>query len=72
MWQQLWFVTNMAFVTLVIVYLFLHRSVTTASQEQDAGKLAKAKRARSIAGVIGLVAFILMALFFLINMRVNR
>ncbi|WP_308639009.1 hypothetical protein [Paenibacillus silvisoli] len=71
MWQQLWFVTNMAFVALVIFYLFLHRSVTTARQEQDAQRLAAMKRGRMLIGVLAVIAFILMASCFLINMRVN-
>ncbi|MBP3964333.1 MULTISPECIES: hypothetical protein [Paenibacillus] len=71
MWQQLWFLTNMVFVTLAIVFLFVHRSVTLAKEQSDQMKLAKAKRVRMIVAIFTSIAFVVMATFFLINMRVN-
>ncbi|WP_219836411.1 hypothetical protein [Paenibacillus sp. R14(2021)] len=71
-WQQLWFLSNMVFVTLAIVYLFVHRSVTLARAEQDAERLAREKRKRLTFAVLSIASFIIMVLFFLINMRVNR
>ncbi|AZN40597.1 hypothetical protein [Paenibacillus albus] len=71
MWQQLWFLTNMVFVTLAIVYLFVHRSVTQARLENDALKLTRARKVRVVVGIFTVVAFIAMASLFLVNMRVN-
>ncbi|MBO7743958.1 hypothetical protein I8J29_07130 [Paenibacillus sp. MWE-103] len=70
-WQQLWFVSNMIFVALAIVYLFMHRSVTLARQEADAPRLARTKKRRLTSAVLCLASFAAMVAFFLINMRVN-
>ncbi|SDW34236.1 hypothetical protein [Paenibacillus sp. CF384] len=71
MWQQLWFLTNMVFVTLAIVFLFVHRSVTLAKQQPDVRRIMKAKKVRMVVGIFTILAFIGMASLFLINMRVN-
>ncbi|MBM7564341.1 hypothetical protein [Paenibacillus sacheonensis] len=71
-WQQLWFLSNMVFVTLAIVYLFVHRAVTLARQERDAERLAKKKKLRLTFALVTVASFIVMVTFFLINMRVNR
>ena len=51
-WQQLWFLSNMVFVTLAIVFLFMHRSVTAARQEADAPLVAKRKKTRLAFGLL--------------------
>ncbi|SEN16686.1 hypothetical protein [Paenibacillus sp. OV219] len=71
MWQQLWFLTNMVFVTLAIVFLFIHRSVTQARNENDALKVSRMRKARAVIGIFTVIAFVVMASFFLVNMRVN-
>lgn len=71
-WQQLWFLSNMVFVTLAIVYLFMQRGVTLARQERDAALLAKRKKRRLIFALLAIASFVVMVAFFLINMRVNR
>lgn len=71
-WQQMWFLTNMVFVAMLIVFLFVHHSVTQARFQQDADRLKRSLRLRAIIGSITVLAFITMALFFLVNMRVNR
>lgn len=71
-WQQMWFLTNMLFVTLLIVLLFVHRSVTMARVQQDANRTKRALRIRMVIGVATVLAFIAMAVLFLVNMRVNR
>ncbi|MFC5651593.1 hypothetical protein ACFPYJ_21230 [Paenibacillus solisilvae] len=71
-WQQMWFLTNMLFVILLIVLLFVHRSVTMASLQQDADRTERAKRIRMIISIATVLAFIAMAILFLVNMRVNR
>ncbi|UVI32256.1 hypothetical protein [Paenibacillus spongiae] len=70
-WQQIWFVLNMIFVALLIMFMFNHRSVTMARQEQDVQRLRSATRMRGIVGILTIVAFIAMITSFLINMRVN-
>lgn len=71
-WQQMWFLTNMLFVTLLIVLLFVHRSVTMAHLNKDADRTKRVLRIRLIISVATVLAFIAMAILFLINMRVNR
>lgn len=71
MWQQLWFLTNMVFVTLAIVFLFVHRSVSIARLEHNEQKVSSMRKARVIVGICTIVAFVVMASFFLVNMRVN-
>ncbi|QHW30312.1 hypothetical protein GZH47_05265 [Paenibacillus rhizovicinus] len=71
-WQQLWFLSNMVFVALLIVYLFMHRAVTLARQEQNAVLLAKKLKVRMTFAFITIASFLVMISFFLINMRVNR
>lgn len=71
-WQQMWFLTNMVFVAMLIVLLFVHRAVTLARLQKDAERIKRSVRVRTIIGIIVVLAFIAMAVFFLINMRVNR
>lgn len=71
MWQQIWFVVNMLFVALLIVFLFSHRSVTLARQEKAEQRIRNAVRIRTILGILTVLAFIGMALSFVMNMKVN-
>ncbi|MBB3109147.1 heme/copper-type cytochrome/quinol oxidase subunit 2 [Paenibacillus phyllosphaerae] len=71
MWQQSWFLINMAFVALVIFYMFAHRSVTMAKMEGAQDQLRKALLKRRIAGILTIIAFIGMAGSFVMNMKVN-
>ncbi|MFC4103861.1 hypothetical protein [Paenibacillus xanthanilyticus] len=71
MWQQIWFLVNLAFVALLIFYMFAHRTVATRRLEGQPEPLRKAILTRNIAGILTAVAFVCMAASFLINMRVN-
>ncbi|REE70665.1 hypothetical protein A8990_12877 [Paenibacillus taihuensis] len=71
MWQQLWFLANMVFVTLAIVFLFVHRSVSIARLENNQQKVSSMRKTRTIVGICTIVAFVVMASFFLVNMRIN-
>ncbi|QYR20034.1 hypothetical protein KZ483_19465 [Paenibacillus sp. sptzw28] len=71
LWQQIWFVVNMLFVTLVIVFLFVNRALTMARLEKDEARVRRASRKRLIIGILSIIAFIGMVFSFLMNMRVN-
>jgi uncharacterized BrkB/YihY/UPF0761 family membrane protein len=71
LWQQIWFVVNMLFVTLVIVFLFVNRTLSMARLEKDEARVRQASRIRLMIGILTIIAFIGMVFSFLMNMRVN-
>ncbi|GGD70433.1 hypothetical protein [Paenibacillus nasutitermitis] len=71
MWQQIWFIVNMFFVALLIIFLFSHRSVIQARQEKAEQRIRSAVRKRFVFGVLTVLAFLGMSLSFVMNMKVN-
>jgi len=71
-WTALWFVINTGFVAALIVYLFMHRSVTIARlQSVPAERLRTLTARRNITGIISIVMFVGMCASFVINMKIN-
>ncbi|MBW7473582.1 hypothetical protein K0T92_02335 [Paenibacillus oenotherae] len=71
MWAQLWFLINMVFVALLIIFLFAHRALTTARQEQNPERIRRLSSIRLIVGILTVAAFVAMAFSFVMNMKVN-
>lgn len=66
-----WFVVNMIFVIIFIIYLFAHRAYKEALQAGDAALIRRRKAKRTVLGLSALLAFAGMAAIFIANMAVN-
>lgn len=66
-----WFIVNLIFVTLFIVYLFSHRAYKEAEQAGDAALVLRRKSKRRVFGLLALAAFVATSALFMANMYYN-
>lgn len=72
LWTAVWFLINILFVVSLIVFLFMHRTVTEAkNQSANSAVVSSALRRRNSIGLLSLLLFVAMCISFLVNMRLN-
>ncbi|MBD2847264.1 hypothetical protein IDH44_18855 [Paenibacillus sp. IB182496] len=70
--QILWFSLNLVFVAVLITALFSHRAVGEAERRGEAqSRLHRLRRIRLGLGMLAGLLFVLMAVSFLADMRIN-